>query len=284
MQISEIKNGNMNKIYLLNLSDEKYIIRTSDFNNEFECKVLQLLKLHDYNCPKIITNFKLDQKYIMLYRYLEGENPINYDATFFRKMGTLLKVLHSFQVDFDKKEYEMNEENQEKMNSYYSKAIESNYLKNEREFLKSLLEDVNNLNLDQFNKCIVHSDIKKENMLVDKDDIYLLDFGNCYIGSRLIDVIRVIMWFFIKNGNYDYELIKTFVNEYFKNNSITNNEKENVNQFIEYCILYNLVKDISLNEDDILSNDYIENNSLNWLTALKQKEKIYKIGEIIKNA
>lgn len=284
MKISEIKNGNMNKIYLLNLSDEKYIIRTSDFNNEFECKVLQLLKLHDYSCPKIITNFKLGQKYIMLYRYLEGENPINYDATFFKKMGTLLKMLHSFQVDFDKKEYEMNEENQEKMNSYYSKAIESNYLKNEREFLRSLLEDANHLNLDQFNKCIVHSDIKKENMLVDKDDIYLLDFGNCYIGSRLIDVIRVIMWFFIKNGNYDYELIKTFVNEYFKNNSITNNEKESVDQFIEYCILYNLVKDISLNEDDILSNDYIENNSLNWLTALKQKEKIYKIGEIIKNA
>ena len=53
---------------------------------------------------------------------------------------------------------------------------------------------------------------------------------------------------------------------------------------IKYCILYNLLKDVYLYEKNIINSDYIENNSLIWLDALKNEKKLIKIGEAFKNA
>lgn len=284
MKISEIKNGNMNKIYLVETESKKYIVRTSDFNNEFECKVLNILKYYDYKCPQIITNFELDGKYIMLYEYLEGDNPRAFDDNFFIKLAGLLVQLHAINVDFAKEEYISNEENLEKLNSYYEKALQSRYLKNDIDYVKVLYDEVSNVDLEQFKKCIIHSDVKKENMIQDGNNLFLIDFGNCYLGSRLIDVIRVIMWFFIKSHNYDYRQIELFISTYFRNNQLTEIEMANIDALIKYCITYNLLKDVSLNEDGVLTDYYIENNSLNWLRELKEEEKILKIGELFKNA
>jgi len=274
----------MNKIYLVEIEDKKYIVRTSDFNNEFECKVLELLKGTNFNCPQIITHFELNGKYIMLYEYLEGDNPKTFDDNFFIGLAEQLKKLHSIDAKYQKEEYISNEENLEKLKSYYEKALKSSYLKDNIEFVKILYNEIQNINLEVFKKCIVHSDLKKENMIQNESDLFLIDFGNCYYGNRLIDVIRIIMWFFIKEHNYDYRKIKVFITNYLCNNPLTEEEKKNIDLLIEYCILYNLLKDISLNEDGILTNYYIENNSLNWLDELKEKEKIMRIGELFKNA
>jgi len=152
------------------------------------------------------------------------------------------------------------------------------------DYITEIYAEVSKLNLDKFDKCLIHSDVKKENIIQNNEKLFLIDFGNCYIGSRLIDIIRVIMWFFIKDENYDYNKIKVFIDTYFKDNNLTVIERENINDLIQYCLLYNLLKDISLNEDKILVFEYIENNSLKWLNALKDREKILKIGELIKNA
>ena len=75
-----------------------------------------------------------------------------------------------------------------------------------------------------------------------------------------------------------------FINSYFDQKRMTNQEKEYINDLLIYCILYNLLKDICLYEEKVLSAEYIENNSINWLKALYEKEKVLKIGELIKNA
>lgn len=284
MKISEIRNGNMNNVYLFEINDNKYIIRESIFDNIFECKVLNILKEININCPKIITNFKLDNKYIILYKYLEGQCPTKTNNKFYINLAKLLNKLHSIPYSFTKEDYLLNEENQEKLHNYYLKTINSKYLFNDKAFIKEIYNNISNLNLDIFDKCIIHSDIKKENMIQNKRNIYLIDFGNCYIGTRLIDIIRVIMWFFIKNDDYNYKQIELFIKEYFTDNQLTELEMQNINELIIYCILYNLLKDIALYEDGVLKAEYIENNSLNWLNALKEKGKLLKIGELIKNA
>lgn len=284
LKISEIRNGNMNKIYLLDTDKDKFIIRTSDFNNHFECSALELLKQYNFKCPKIITHFELDNKFIMLYKYLEGDNPKEFNKRFFELLAKLLKRLHSIPQNFTKEDYSSNEESQSKLKEYYDKAIKTKYIKEDQEFIRGIYEEVSSLDLDSLDKSLIHSDIKKENMIQDKDELYLIDFGNCYVGSRIIDIIRVIMWFFIKNNNYDYESMKLFIDTYFDNNKITDKEKNATDKLLIYCILYNLLKDVSLNKDHILTDEYIENNSLNWLVALKEKEKMKKIGSLIKNA
>ena len=283
MKIKEIKNGNMNKVYLLNTEEDKYIIRTSDFDNSFECKVLKLLEKYNFNCPKVITNFKLSSKNIMIYKYLEGDNPKVYDDLFFKNMAKLLNKLH--EVDYKNlyKDSLTNEENLEKLNEYYTGAIKSKYLKEDKDFITKLYEKVIKIDFTKLDKCIIHSDIKRENMIQNDNKLYLIDFGNCYIGTRLIDVIRVIMWFFVKNENYDYKQMSLFVHSYFSDKEPNKEEIEIIDELLIFCILYNLLKDIYLNGKGILKANYIENNSLKWLTALKDQDKILKIGEVIKN-
>lgn len=273
----------MNKVYLLSDKENKYIIRINEFDNNFECKVLELLKKYDYNCPKVITNFQLGNKYVMLYKYIEGNNPSKIDENFLDNLAILLKKLHSIKCDFKESEYLDKKEDLKKLHDYYLKAIESKYLVKEKELITLIYNKVLKLDLNNFDKCLVHSDIKKENMLQNDKELYLIDFGNCYIGTRIIDIIRVIMWFFIKNDNYDYEMIQYFVNAYFTQNAITEEEENYIDDLLVYCILYNLLKDIALYSDGILTAEYIEKNSLKWLDALKEKEKIKEIGEVIKN-
>lgn len=285
MNFIDIRNGNMNKVYLLEVdNDNKYIIRTSLFDNNFECKVLYLLKKTNFKCPNIITNFEIEDKKIIIYRYIDGDNPKKFDNDFYIRLAQLLKKLHQIDNDFKDNEYAQNEENKFKLAEYYNKAINSKYLSDSLDLINENYKYAMDVNLNELDKCIIHSDIKRENMIENGRDLYLIDFGNCYVGNRLIDIIRVIMWFFIKDDNYDMEKIKLFIDSYFDDKKLTNKEIDNIDKMIIYCILYNLLKDISLNEDNILSSEYIESNSLNWVRALKNKEKVLKIGELIKNA
>lgn len=284
MKLKKIKNGNINEIYLLEMDGSKYIVRMSNFDNNFECKVLSLLAEYDFSAPKSIVNLKLEDKYIMMYKYIEGTNPVVFDDDFFIRLASMLKELHSIKWDFNKQEYLSNEENQNKLFEFYDIASKSKYLSKDSELLRNIYNRVSALELDNFDKCIVHSDIKKENMIHGNKELYLIDFGNCYVGSRLIDILRVMMWFFIREDDYDYHKMQIFINTYFKDNALTELEKNSVDDLFVYCILYNLLKDVTLFEKNILTSEYIEKNSMKWLDSLKEKDKVLKIGGMIKNA
>jgi len=285
MKISKINNGNMNNVFILELDDNKYIIRMSEFDNDFECKILKLLEEHNIDSPRLLTNFKLGSRNIIICKYIEGENPTIYNELFFEKLANSLRKLHSIQCKYEPTEYANNEETLNKLKEYYNLSITSKYLKDETKFINKKYKEIEKLNLKSLPKNIIHSDIKKENLLVHDNEVFLIDFGNVYVGNRLIDLIRVIMWFFIKNNNYDFDSIEKFVLQYFKENSnLLEIEKSNVTILIKYCILYNLLKDVYLYENNILNSNYIENNSLIWLDALKNEKRLIKIGEAFKNA
>lgn len=107
-----------NKVYLVEIEENKYIIRTSNFNNAFECSALNLLKKYDYDCPQIIINFQLDNKYIMIYKYLAGDNPNLFNNSFFVKLAQILRKLHVINNNFKTEDYSTNEESQDKLKKY----------------------------------------------------------------------------------------------------------------------------------------------------------------------
>ena len=275
----------MNNVFELELDNNKYIIRMSEFDNDFECKILKLLEKYNIYSPRLLTNFKLGSKNIMICKYIDGENPIIYNELFFEKLAISLGKLHSIQCKYESTEYSNNEETLGKLKEYYDLSVTSRYLKDEKNFISKKYKEIEKLNLNSLPKNIIHSDIKKENLLVNDNGVYLIDFGNVYVGNRLIDLIRVIMWFFIKYNNYDFDSIEKFILRYFKEtHNLLKIEKSNVIALIKYCILYNLLKDIYLYENNILNSNYIENNSLRWLDALKNEKELIKISEVFKNA
>ena len=138
---------------------------------------------------------------------------------------------------------------------------------------------------ENLKQCFIHSDIKKENILVNEDTVYVIDFGNCYIGSRLVDIVRVIMWLFLYDQScLDDEEIKKFCQQYFDQAELDQIEYEMVSYVLRYCLLYNYVKDKYLFCMGVLSERYVQQTSSKWLEIMKNKTIINKVVEMIQNA
>lgn len=284
MKIKEIKNGNLNSVYKLKLKHKYYVIRLSDFDNNFESLVLKILESKQVNAPHIKTNFMFQNKYVMIYDYIDGKNPTKFNEIFFKRLMEEVKKLHCIDI----KNINSNNDNGEsikRLEDYYAVSIKSEYLSHNRKFLTQLLKEIKqNLNLNILPKVLIHSDIKRENVLVDNQKLYLIDFGNCYVGNRLVDIIRILMWFFIKDDNYDLVKMNIVLNAYFdSNNKITKIEKENLAILLRFCLLYNLLKDLYLYENKLVDKKYIEKNSLKWLDALKNKKSLSTIVGVFDN-
>ena len=111
MKIKEIKNGNINKVYILKNSHNSFIIRTSNFTNTFECKVLKLLNDYHFASPHFITNFIANDNNIVIYDYIDGKNPKKINNIFLINLANTLKKLHLINCDFEQIEYDYNEKN-----------------------------------------------------------------------------------------------------------------------------------------------------------------------------
>ena len=285
LKVITLGNGNINNVYKISFENRDYVLRISNYDNNFESMVLKQLKTESINCPNIIESFSTNNKYIMVCDYINGKCPDQVDILTMKKIISEVKKLHKIKFKYKNSE-NVNKESIEKLKEYYNIAIKSEYLDKDRVFLSDCIKEIEDkLKLDKLSTNIVHSDIKSENIIVNDDDVYLIDFGNAYIGNRLIDVIRIIMWFFIRYDNYDFDEIQEMINTYFANNEkLTVEELENIDKLLEFCLLYNLLKDIYLFENNILKKEYIESCSLKWLKALKNNEKLENILGVFKNA
>lgn len=282
--IKKIENGNLNDVYKLVINSKEYILRTTKFNNDCEISTLLILKKYNLNVPNLLTYFSLYNKNVMLLDYIEGSNPSKIDSKFITGLLKELKKLHNIPYENLKEKSINTIENFEKLSEYYVVSKESSFLKEKIQLINYIIEDVKNIPFDKMPKCIVHSDIKKENVLVNNNNIYLIDFGNSYIGNRLIDLIRIIMWFFLKNKNFDIEEIENCFKVYFKNNHLVDLEYNNLSKIIKFCVIYNLIKDVYLFEKGFLSKDYIIKNDTKWLSALENEQLLEKIKEALTNA
>lgn len=284
LKVLRLGNSNINNVYKISFENRDYVLRISNYDNSFESAILKRLKTENINCPNIIETFSTDNKYVMICDYINGQCSEEIDMLTMKNLISEVKKLHNVKFEYEKNE-NVNCESIDKLKEYYNVAIKSKYLNEDKDFISNCIKRVDDkLKLDTLSTNIVHSDIKSENIIVNDSDVYLIDFGNAYIGNRLIDIIRIIMWFFIRYDNYDLEKIREVINMYFNENyKLTAEELENIDELLEFCLLYNLLKDIYLFENNVLKKEYIESCSLKWLEALKNNEELENILEVFKN-
>lgn len=284
LKVMRLGNSNINNVYKISFENRDYVLRISNYDNRFESAVLKQLKTENINCPNIIETFSTDNKYIMICDYINGQCPDEIDMLTMDKLILEVKKLHKIKFKYENDE-NINCESIDKLKEYYNVAIESEYLNKDKDFISDCIRRVDDkLRLDTLSTNIVHSDIKPENIMVDDNEVYLIDFGNAYIGNRLIDIIRIVMWFFMRYDNYDLEKIQKVINMYFNNNDkLTTEELDSIDELLEFCLLYNLLKDIYLFENNVLKKEYIESCSLKWLEALKNNEELENIVGVFKN-
>ncbi len=284
LKVMRLGNSNINNVYKISFENRDYVLRISNYDNRFESAVLKQLKTENINCPNIIETFSTDNKYIIICDYINGQCPEEIDMLTMEKLILEVKKLHKIKFKYENGE-NINCENIDKLKEYYNVAIESEYLNKDKDFISDCIRRVDDkLRLDTLSTNIVHSDIKPENIMVDDNEVYLIDFGNAYIGNRLIDIIRIVMWFFMRYDNYDLEKIQKVINMYFNNNDkLTTEELDSIDELLKFCLLYNLLKDIYLFENNVLKKEYIESCSLKWLEALKNNEELENIVGVFKN-
>lgn len=281
--IRKIENGNLNDVYLLEIDNNKFIIRSSKNINNFEVEVLKKLNKYNFQVPILLSDLIYNKKYVTILQYIEGEEPRELNYNQLEKLATLIRNIHNVSIDELKDNKNQPVESLNILMGYFDKIKNSFYLKRDSEYILKYINAFSKIEFNKLEKYIIHGDIKKTNMLINEDEVYLIDFGNCYLGNRMIELIRVIMWLFLKDSDLDFNKISFFIYCYFKNNDITEVELKNLHLLIRYCLVYNIVKDIYLYENGELNEKYIKNNDLKWIEILKDKVLLHEVEEVIKN-
>ena len=281
--IKEIENGNLNDVYLLIINNNKFIIRVSQNINSFEVNALKCLNKDNLNIPLLLGNMEYNDKFITILKYIDGIEPNELNYQQLESLAVLVKKINNIIIDDLKNVDNQPIENIEKLKDYFNVSKNSEYLKAYKSYFSEMINLFSTIQFNKLGYSLIHSDIKKTNMLVNGNDVYLIDFGNCYLGSRIIEIVRIIMWLFLKDGLYDFDKISFFVKKYFEDNQITEDEEENLSLLIRFCLSYNVIKDVYLYENMELDKQYIELNDLKWIEILKNEQLLNKIEEVIKN-
>lgn len=281
--IRKIENGNLNDVYVLAINNNKFIIRSSKNANNFEVEVLRKLNKYDLQVPILLSDLIYNERYITVLKYIEGEEPKELNYNQLENLANLIKKIHHIPINDLENNKNQPVESLNVLMQYFEKIKNSFYLKKNFEYILKYINDFSKIEFDKLEKHIIHGDIKKPNMLVNKDKVYLIDFGNCYLGNRMIELIRVIMWLFLKDYDLDFNKISFFLHSYFKDNDINEIELKNLHLLIRYCLIYNIVKDIYLYENGELNEKYIKDNDLKWIEILKDEVLLNKVEEAIKN-
>lgn len=205
-EIYEIQINNITKnsdstdgnVYLIKSNNNKYIFK---MYNSLE-HTQSMIKLHNFlnennlYVPRIIPTKnkeyykKYDDNYIVMYSFLEGSQLKN------------------------------------KIQTIESEAISK--LAKEIRRLHDLTVNVNfNLNTIEFNigqeferKSILHFDLTKDNIFINKDKIGFIDFDDAKFGPSVYDVaITISLLFLSKSRGAELDKIKTFIDSYYESDT-----------------------------------------------------------------
>lgn len=183
----------------------KEIRDTKKFENE--AKWLGKLLKYDYCIPEIVETYNNNT---IITKKIEG-NPIkDEDAKeHLYNIGKLIAKLHKLPINranCNWKDMLLNEYSE--LKELAINVMEKNMFKEITDYLDYELENVKFNNLS-----IIHRDLRPENVLVNNNTYYLLDFESMCIGDTDYDFIRMLLLFNQKD-TYNYTDFKNFIDGY----------------------------------------------------------------------
>lgn len=198
---SDSTDGN---VYLIKSNNNKYIFK---MYNSLE-HTQSMIKLHNFlnennlYVPRIIPTKnkeyykKYNDKYIVMYSFLEGIQLKNIiqtvDNKTISKLAKEIRRLHDLTENV----------------TFNLKYIDFNL---ETEFKR---------------KSILHFDLTKDNIFINKDEIGFIDFDDAKFGPSVYDVaITISLLFLSKRRGAELDKIKTFIDSYYESDT-QNKERE----------------------------------------------------------
>lgn len=226
---TESTQGNVYNIYTKN---NKYILKIYDDISHVEAMTQLYNDLSkQFNIPSVIMSkdnesyISFDFKYLVLYSFLEGIQISELELN----RGLIIKI--ALEV---RKLHDLNQNN-----NYNLKKV-----------------PFGDYNLNR--KSILHFDLTKHNIFYNKNKIGFIDFDDAKYGSSVCDVaILIALLFFSKKRGIDIDNLNVFIDTYYKEEQLKNEE-------LKY------IKDIAIN----WINHVLDGNDFD--TSLRESFEIKK--------
>ncbi|MFA4833530.1 MAG: phosphotransferase [Patescibacteria group bacterium] len=234
------------------LSNKKNIISKSETSLRYEISLLGTLK--DLPVPHYLKSVnnkfieKFGDRWLTVNKYIEGKNPKTITPAMARQLGSFLGSFHRKGRNFKKiikqrrKFYDLNPKVMREMHSSVKRQ------KNKK--LRAVVEEVKAGVIENFPPPKlptgpIHVDIKPENELFFKGKLTgIVDFGNFYIGTLMVDLGKTIMWNCCRNKKIDKKLLKEFIKGYGSKRKLGLKETLYLKKSILYAIYSHIWVDL----------------------------------------
>lgn len=140
--------------------------------------------------------------------------------------------------------------------------------------LKLLINNLNESRIKNYllnNKIICHNSLYYQNFILNKNKMYLIDFGGICINNKIYDIARFSKRIFYKN-NLDFNLLDKVYNNFNHYYKFNNIEKSLFNCYLNYP--YKFIK--------LGYRYYIKNKNISEEKLFKKLKKYYKYELILK--
>ncbi|MHA1933399.1 MAG: aminoglycoside phosphotransferase family protein, partial [Promethearchaeota archaeon] len=175
---------------------------------DYQFKVDRLIgNVFPNHCPKAYEKIEENGRIGILYEYIEGVTLMELMQKNKKNIGKVLRKLAEVHVEMHKHEIQ-----------------DINTLV---DFFKLMVRQTNLLDDDQKEKIInhieklpegkkiCHGDYHPDNIIISKNNLYILDWSNAYTGNPNSDVART--YYVLKYGTSPYDKKKNFITRFFLN-------------------------------------------------------------------
>jgi homoserine kinase type II len=241
-----VKRGNINSNYIIKTSVGKYILRVYKFKTKkeilSELDLLNFLHSKKFPCPNPAGKiYKEKNKLICCFKYIEGQDPKIIDSKTLQKIARLLANLHVLSKNY-KTKYKREGEGLSTIKRYLKNKggdILKSEFKGGKDFISYLKLELDKLHLDKNVPAgVVHIDVKKENIIVDKNKNFnFIDFDNFYLDYFVMDIGSALMWLCVEREKLNMNKIKMFLEAYESVRKMSKLEKDNLLESIKFCCL-----------------------------------------------
>lgn len=188
--------------------------------NRFSKQFLSALAVENSKIGNIIHlpimsyNLKRCNRQINIYDWIDGTNLKNVFKTslgneysyYGDRCGTLMRKIHFSLREAGRVQYDV----LSKLVLYY-KRIEMFGFKFEQEFnYRKYLENNLDILISNTNPCFVHSDFKPKNLMLNRNEIYVVDIDSCMIGNPWLDFYDKALSLYPSKELFNASLIKSY--------------------------------------------------------------------------
>lgn len=266
-KISLIKAGVENENYLVELLDNKYVLRIYNSSHsirgsrskaqiELELQFVESARLASIHAPHVIENLQNEQvsilqfdskeRFLVLFSFLEGTSLKRYSEKSAGELGKTVNRLFEVGKSFEECNLEMkNDIVTRSFERYRSFSNNNNDVPNEIKLLWAKIStEKNEIESQFFSKGLIHGDLKLENMFFDSQEnlTAILDFDDyryCYLIEESVMAIMHDLHSkeenLLRSGNYN-----NFIEQL--KHPVLKKELQKIKYFLRVRLVYDLTK------------------------------------------